>query len=75
MEIGEVKLCENEDCYYIVKKFDLPEKGYASTTDSGQFKNFVSYVNNEKLSKKFSERAESITEYTEITDKYVLSAL
>lgn len=75
MKVGDVKLCENDDCFYIVKKFDLPEKGYASPTDSGQFKNFVSFVNNEKLSKKFSERAEGITEYTEITDKYVLSKL
>ncbi|MBE6618449.1 MAG: hypothetical protein E7626_01535 [Ruminococcaceae bacterium] len=75
MEVGEVKLCENDDCYYVVKKLELPEKGYASPTDSGQFKNFVSYVNNEKLSKKFSQRAEGIKENTEITDKYILSKI
>lgn len=75
MKVDEVKLCENGDCYYVIKKFELPEKAYASTADSGQFKNFVSYVNNEKLAKKFSSLAAEIKENTEITQKYVFSKL
>ena len=75
MKENEVKLCENEDCYYVIKKLDLPEKAYATPTDSGQFKNFVSYVNNEKLAKKFSALAEGIKVNSEITDKYIFSKL
>ncbi len=75
MKVDEIKLCENEDCYYVIKKLDLPEKAYASSTDSGQFKNFVSYVNNEKLAKKFSSLAEGIKENPDITGKYVLSKI
>ena len=75
MKVDEIRLCENDDCYYIVKKYDLPEKGYASSTDSNQFKNFVSYVNNQKLAEKFSGIAKNIKEITEITAKYDFSEL
>ncbi len=75
MEEDEIRFCEDDDCYYVVKKFNLPEKGYTSTTDSGQFKNLVSYVNNKKLEAKFSELAEGIKENTEITKSYKLSEL
>ena len=75
MEIGEVRLCESQDCYFVIKKFDLPEKGYASTTDSGQFKNFVTYVNSKKFAEKFAPLIEKITENKEISLKYIFEEL
>ena len=75
MKENEVKLCENDDCYFIIKKLDLPEKGYASTTDSKQFEKFVYYVNSQKFAKKFSELAKNIEYNTEIIEKYVFEEL
>jgi len=75
MKENEVKLCENDDCYFIIKKFDLPEKGYASTTDSKQFEKFVYYVNSQKFAVKFSELAKNIEYNKEIIDKYVFEEL
>ena len=75
MEENEVRLCENDDCYYIIKKFDLPEKAYASTTDSKQFEKFVYYVNSQKFAKKFSELAKKIEYNEEIIEKYVFEEL
>ena len=75
MKENEVKLCENDDCYFIIKKFDLPEKGYASTTDSKQFEKFVYYVNSQKFAKKFSELAKNIKYNEEIIEKYMFEEL
>ncbi len=75
MEIDEVRLCESEDCYFIVKKLDLPKKGYASTTDSAQFKNFITYVNSKKFAEKFTPLIEKIKEDKDIIAKYAFEKL
>ncbi len=75
MKEGEVKMVENDDCYYVIKKLDLPEKAYTTTTDSGQFEKLVSYVNSQKFAKKFSELAKEIEYNDEIIKKYVFAEL
>lgn len=73
MEIGEISLVENEDCYFVIKKYDLIDGAYNSATDSAQFTNLESYAGSEKFVKYFSKLTEDITFSGEITEKYRLS--
>lgn len=75
MEIGEISLVENEDCFFIIKKYDLPDKGYASEIDSAQFTNLTSYASSEKFVKYFSSLTENLRISEEITEKYRLSEI
>ncbi len=75
MEDGEVRFVENESCYFVIKKYPLIDKAYASSADSGQFSYLVSYANSEKFSKDFAKYGESITENDEIRSKYKFNEL
>jgi len=75
MEAGEVKLVENDDSYFLIKKYTLIEGAYLSDTDLGQFSNLVEYSNNEKFSKKFSALAEGVKSFDEVISRYSLSKI
>ncbi|MGM9637880.1 MAG: hypothetical protein ACI3YK_07865 [Eubacteriales bacterium] len=75
MEVGEVQMVENEDCYFIIKKYDLIDKGYMSTTDSAQFSNLLSYCNSAKLATYYSELAKNVQIDSTIAEKYRLSEI
>lgn len=64
MKTGEVRLVENDACYFVVQKFDLIDKAYATDIDKDQFTYLVSYCN----SKKFTEHFESLTKDIVIND-------
>lgn len=75
MRTGEVRLVENDACYFVVQKFDLIDKAYAADVDKDQFTYLISYCN----SKKFAEHFESLAKNIEISDdllsKYQLKDL
>lgn len=70
MEIGEVRLIENESCYFVVQKFELIDKAYAALPDSNQFTDLVSYSNNLKFTAEFNEYLSDIEEDSELIAKY-----
>lgn len=72
MEVGEVRLVENDDCYFVVQKFELIDKAYSSAVDKGQFTYLVSYCNGEKFVTQFEELAKGITEYEDVMAQYRL---
>lgn len=72
MEVGEVRLVENESCYFVVQKFDLIDKAYSSAVDKGQFTYMVSYCNGEKFAKQFEELAKGITEHDDVMGRHRL---
>ncbi len=69
LEVGETVLVENEDAFFIVSRYDLPDKAYEGT-ESGQFTLLASYASGEKFEAKFGEYIKLIEENTEITSKY-----
>lgn len=75
MEVGEVRLIENESCYFVLQKFDLIDEAYSSATDKGQFTYLVSYCNSEKFAKQFEELAKDITEHSDVMDRVKLRDL
>lgn len=75
MEIGEISLVENEDCYFIVKKYGLIDRAYESDADVAQFANLTSYCNSEKFVKYFSGLVEGVSFAQEVLDKYRLSEI
>lgn len=75
MEVGEVRLVENDSCYFVVQKFDLIDKAYTSAVDKGQFTYLVSYCNGEKFANQFEALAKEITEYSDVMGKYQLRDL
>lgn len=75
MEIGEVRLVENESCYFVVQKFDLIDKAYLTAADKGQFTYLVSYCNSEKFVEHFGELAKGITEHSEVMSRFALKDL
>ncbi len=75
MEVGEVRLVENDFCYFVVQKFDLIDKAYTTATDKDQFTYLVSYCNSEKFAKQFEELAKGITEYDDVMGRHRLKDL
>lgn len=75
MEVGDVRLVENETCYFVVQKFDLIDKAYMSAIDKGQFAYLVSYCNREKFAEQFDELANAITEHSEVMERTKLRDL
>ncbi|MGM9681351.1 MAG: hypothetical protein ACI3XR_07595 [Eubacteriales bacterium] len=75
MDVGEVQMVENEDCYFIIKKYDLIDKGYMSTTDSAQFSGLLSYCNSAKLANYYSELSKNVQIDSAIADMYRLSQI
>ncbi len=75
MNVGEVRLVENDGCYFVVQKFDLIDKAYATDVDKDQFTYLVSYCNSEKFTKHFEELSKSVEIDQEILDRYQLKDL
>ncbi len=75
MSDGEVRLVENESCYFVIKKYSLIDKAYSTSIDSGQFSYLVSYANSEKFTNDFTSYAEDITCNEDVTSKYLISEL
>ena len=75
MEIGEVRLVENDACYFVVQKFDLIDKAYNTDIDKGQFTYLVSYCNSEKFTKQFEELSKEIEINEELISGYRLKDL
>ena len=73
MEIGEIRKIENDDYYFVVQKFDLIDKAYATLPDSDQFQYLVSYSNNEKFSVEFNKFAEEIKIDSDAKSKFSLT--
>jgi hypothetical protein len=75
MEIGEVRLVENDACYFVVQKFDLIDKAYNTDIDKGQFTYLVSYCNSEKFTKQFEELSKEIEIKEDLISDYRLKDL
>jgi hypothetical protein len=75
MEIGEVRLVENDACYFVVQKFELLDKAYYTDIDKDQFTYLVSYCNSEKFTKHFEELAKGIEVKDELISGYRLKDL
>ena len=74
MEVGEVRLAESEDTFFVIKKYDLIEKAYVGQ-DKTQFTYLVSYCNSYKFVKYFDSIGKDLTFDDSITDKYKLSQI
>ena len=74
MEVNEVRLAENEDCYFIIKKFDLIEKAYAGV-DNGQFAYLATYANNYKFVNYFDKLLKDLVFDESFSLKYKLSEI
>ena len=75
MKTGDVQLIENDACYFVVQKFDLIEKAYATEVDKDQFSMLVSYCNSEKFVKNFEALSEKIVIKDDLLEKYRLKDL
>ena len=75
MEVGEVRLVENEACYFVVQKFELIDQGYTSDIDSAQFTYLVSYCNSKKFAEHFESLSKDIVLNDDIVAKYVFRDL
>jgi glutathione peroxidase-family protein len=75
MKVGEVRLVENDACYFVVQKYDLIDKAYRTDIDKDQFTYLVSYCNSEKFTKHFGELAKAIDVTEELIAGYRLKDL
>ncbi|MBQ8382361.1 MAG: hypothetical protein IJX47_04050 [Clostridia bacterium] len=75
MEVGEVRLVENDACYFVVQKFDLIDQAYNTEADSDQFTYLVSYCNSEKFIKHFEELSKNIDIKDDLISQYRLKDL
>ncbi len=75
MKVGEVRLVENDGCYFVVQKFDLIDKAYSSQIDSNQFTYLVSYCNSEKFVKYFEDLSKKLTIHENLLTGYRLKDL
>lgn len=75
MEVGEVRLVENDACYFVVEKYDLIDQAYNTEIDSDQFTYLVSYCNSEKFTKHFEELSKKIEINEDLISGYRLKDL
>ena len=75
MKVGEVKLVENDACYFVVQKFDLIDQAYKTEVDSDQFTYLVSHCNSEKFIKHFEKLSEKIKIQDDLIAQYRLKDL
>lgn len=75
MEVGEVRLVENDACYFVVQKFELIDQAYNTEIDSDQFTYLVSYCNSEKFVKHFEELSQNIDVKEDLIADYRLKDL
>ena len=61
MKAGETLLEENEDCFFIIKKYDLIDKAYLSQDDSVQFLDILENCNSVKFESYFNTFLDQIT--------------
>ena len=60
MKTGETVLEENEDCFFIIKKYELIEKAYTSQEDSVQFLDILENCNSVKFESYFNSFLDKI---------------
>ncbi len=75
MKTGEVRLVENDACYFVVQKFDLIDKAYNTDVDKDQFTYLVSYCNSEKFTEHFEELSKKIEIEEDLIAQYRLKDL
>ena len=59
MAVGETVLCENDDAFFVVQRFDLVENAYTGA-DKDQFSSLGTYAINEKFENRFKEVIDSV---------------
>lgn len=74
MDIGEVRLVESEDTFFVIKKYDLIEKAYMGE-DKSQFTYLVNYCNSFKFVKYFNSLEKDLWFDESLKSKYRLSQL
>ncbi len=74
MKIGDTVLAENEDAYFIIQRYSLPEKAYQGS-DMSQFDEIGDYAVNDKFEAKFAPYIEAIVRVDEICDKYSVTTV
>jgi hypothetical protein len=74
MDVGEVRLVESEDTFFIIKKYDLIDKAYMGE-DKSQFTYLVSFSNNYKFVKYFNSFSNDINFDDSVINKYKFSKL
>lgn len=74
MDVGEVRLAESEDTFFIIEKFDLIDKAYVGQ-DQSQFTYLVSYCNSYKFVKHFNSLSKDLDFDESIREKYKLSQI
>lgn len=75
MEIGDVRLVENDACYFVVQKFDLIKQAYMSDIDKDQFSYLVSYSNSKKFTEHFESLSKDLLIKDDVIAKYVFKDL
>lgn len=75
MKVGEVRLVENDACYFVVQKFDLVPQAYMSNIDKDQFTYLVSYCNSKKFAEHFEELSKDIVIKNDVIAKFVFKDL
>lgn len=69
MAVGEVRFCENEDAYFLVQRYDLPDKAYEGS-DKNQFTDIATYAIGDKFEARFAEVIKRVTENTALVEAY-----
>ena len=75
MKEGEVRMVENDACYFVVQKFDLIDNAYMSDIDKDQFTYLISYCNSKKFAEHFEKLSKEIVIHDDIVAKYIFKDL
>ena len=71
---NEAILCENEDAYFIVQRYALPDKAYLGS-DKTQFESIASDTVEKKFMTKFNEVIGSIETDQSLVEKYSVTTV
>ncbi len=74
MQIGETRLVETDDCYFVVKKYELIDEAY-NTADYIQFADIGRHVNSRKFVEYFDDLSKDVVIDTDVKTKYRLSEI
>lgn len=74
IEVGDVTLCENDDAFFIVQRFSLPDQAYTGA-DKAQFGSMSTDAAEQKFVQKFNAVLEEIEINTEVLDKYSVTTV
>lgn len=74
LPVGEIGFCENEDAFFVIQRYSLPDKGY-SGSDKSQFGDIADNASAKKASAVFEEIIQEIHDQTTITEKYTVQTV